>query len=480
MAKKTYICSRKRRSYILLMRKDKIIEFFKGKKTVIVGFGREGVSSYKFLRKYYPKMHLTIADKSPLIHVDDQEEDKHLTIVAGNEYDRNLNKFDLILKSPGVNFNNLDYYIPREKFVSQAELFLMAYGENVIGVTGTKGKSTTASLIYHILSHTFGNTVLAGNIGIPFFDIIDQIDDGTTIVAELSAHQLEYSDFSPHVAILLNLYQEHLDHFNTFNKYQLAKLNITEHQSEQDILIYNFDDRYIPGLIESHKLQRRFIPFSSQSPLKNGAYCTKTEIVLMRNNEQYCIIPTEGRQNIPGQHNNNNIMAAVLACKTKNVPDGAIIQYLTTFKGLEHRLEWVGEFSGINFYNDSISTIPEATIAALNTVKRVDTLIIGGFDRGIDYSLLIEHLRDYPVRNIAFVGKVGERILKEWQEAGYPLPENHIVENDYAKIVDFAFKKTAAGRSCLLSPAAASYDQFKDFTVRGRTYKELINNYLTK
>lgn len=456
------------------MRKDKIIEFFKDKKIVIVGFGREGISAYKLIRKHYPKLPLTIADRSPLIHLEDFPEDKHLKIVAGEAYDQNLNQYDVILKSPGVNFNNLNYFIPREKFVTQTELFLMAYGDNVIGVTGTKGKSTTASLIYHILSNSVGNTMLAGNIGTPFFDIIEQIDDDTTIVAELSAHQLEYTDHSPHIAILLNLYQEHLDHFNTFNNYQLAKLNITEHQQESDILIYNFDDRYIPGLIESHQLQRRFIPFSSQTTLKNGAFCTKNDIVLMKNNEQICTIPIEGRANIPGRHNNNNIMAAVLACKAKGIADADIIRNISTFKGLEHRMELVGTFKEITFYNDSISTIPEATIAALNTIKRVDTLILGGFDRGIDYSILIEHLHDHPVRNIAFVGAVGQRLLKEWTEKGYALPENYIVENDYTKIVAFAYAHTALGNSCLLSPAAASYDQFKDFTVRGKTFKTLV------
>ena len=456
------------------MRKDKIIEFFKDKKIVIVGFGREGISAYKLIRKHYPKLPLTIADRSPLIHLEDFPEDKHLKIVAGEEYDQNLNQYEVILKSPGVNFNNLNYFIPKEKFVTQTELFLMAYGDNVIGVTGTKGKSTTASLIYHILSNSVGNTVLAGNIGTPFFDIIEQIDDDTTVVAELSAHQLEYTDHSPHIAILLNLYQEHLDHFNTFNNYQLAKLNITEHQQESDILIYNYDDRYIPGLIESHQLQRRFIPFSSQTTLKNGAFCTKNDIVLMKNNEQICTIPIEGRPNIPGRHNNNNIMAAVLACRAKGIADADIICSISTFKGLEHRLELVGTFKGITFYNDSISTIPEATIAALNTIKRVDTLIIGGFDRGIDYSVLINHLRENPVRNIVFVGKVGERVLTEWKAAGNPLPEHYLVENDYAKIVAFAYTHTAPGSSCLLSPAAASYDQFKDFTVRGRTFKTLV------
>lgn len=457
------------------MKKEQIIEFFKGRKVVIVGFGREGVSTYKFIRRYYPNMHLTIADKSALINTEGLGEDKHLTLIAGDDYDKDLNRYDIIMKSPGVNLNKINYFIPRDKFCSQAELFLMAYGENVIGVTGTKGKSTTSSLIYHILSHTIGNTVLAGNIGIPFFDIIEQIDDQTTIVAELSAHQLEYAEHSPHVAILLNLYQEHLDHFNTFNNYQLAKLNITEHQSSDDIFIYNFDDRYIPALIESHRLQRRFVPFSSQNTLRDGAFCTKTDIVLVKNKEQYCSIPVANRQNIPGIHNNNNIMAAVLACKTRGISNDDIIAQVATFKGLEHRLELVGTYRGITFYNDSISTIPEAAIAALKTVKRVDTLIVGGFDRGIDYGILIDYLRDNPVPNVAFVGKVGERLLSEWQQAGNPLPEHYIVENDYRAIVEFAYRHTGEGRSCLLSPAAASYDQFKDFTVRGRTFKELVS-----
>lgn len=456
------------------MRKEKIIDFLKGKKIVIVGFGREGVASYKFIRRYFPKAPLTIADRSELINTEGLGDDPNLTIIAGEKYDQNLNKFDLILKSPGVNLNKINYFIPREKFCSQAELFLMAYGENVIGITGTKGKSTTSSLTYHILSNTIGNTVLAGNIGIPFFDIIEDINDETTIVAELSAHQLEYTDFSPHVAILLNLYQEHLDHFNTFNNYQLAKLNITENQKDSDIFIYNYDDRYIPALIESHKLLRRFIPFSSQTTLRDGAFCTKTDIVLVKNNEQYCEIPVADRQNIPGRHNNNNIMAAVLACKTKGVSNEDIVKQIATFKGLEHRLELVGTFHDITFYNDSISTIPEATIAALGTIKRVDTLIVGGFDRGIDYSILIEYLQNNPVSNIAFVGKVGERLLQEWRETGAPLPSNYIVENDYKKIVAFAFQNTKHGKSCLLSPAAASYDQFKDFTVRGRTFKQLV------
>ena len=452
----------------------KILALIENKKIIIVGFGREGVSTYQFIRKYFPGMPLTISDKSEKINTDNLHEDPHLKLIAGEKYDQNLNNYDYIIKSPGVNLNDINYFIPREKFISQAELFLMAFGDQTIGVTGTKGKSTTSSLIYHIIYNSQQNAVLVGNIGIPFFDMLDKINDETVIVAELSAHQLEYANHSPHIAILLNIYQEHLDHFNTFNRYQLAKLNITDYQSEQDILIYNFDDRYIPGLIESHKLIRRFIPFSSQSTLKDGAYCIKDEVILIKNNEQYCHIPIGKRENIPGIHNNNNIMAAILACKSKNISTDNIIKYLNTFHGLEHRLEFVGTYKGIRFYNDSISTIPEATVAALKTIKQVDTLIIGGFDRGIDYHLIIQYLQENPVRNVAFVGKVGERIVKEWQAEGIALPPNHIIENDYEKIVSFAYQHTAAGKSCLLSPAAASYDQFKDFTVRGNCFRNLV------
>ena len=196
------------------MKKELIIEALKDKKIVILGFGKEGISSYRFIRQYFPNQHLTIADGNENLKVDDYQEDKNLSFVLGEEYDRHLNDYDLILKTPGVNLNRLDYFIVPQKITSQTDLFCRAFGAQMIGVTGTKGKSTTASLIYHILSKTIGNTLLAGNIGIPFFDIIDQINDETTIVAELSAHQLEYISASPHVAILLNMFQEHLDHFN--------------------------------------------------------------------------------------------------------------------------------------------------------------------------------------------------------------------------------------------------------------------------
>ena len=150
---------------------------------------------------------------------------------------------------------------------------------------------------------------------------------------------------------------------------------------------------------------------------------------------------------------------------------------LKDFKGLEHRIEFVGKFRDISFYNDSISTIPEATIAAVNSLRKVDTLIIGGFDRGIDYQPLIDFLYENPIRNVVFMGPAGKRILKEWKKQGRPLPESFMIEDNFDKIVAYAYQNTAKNKICLLSPAASSYDRFKNFEERGRCFKEKVQKY---
>lgn len=453
-----------------------ITEYLKGKKIIILGFGKEGVSSYRFIRNALPELPITIADQSEQLNTADLAHDTRLTVITGANYAQNLNDYDLILKTPGINLNHINYFISPEKITSQTELFLQQFGNQTIGVTGTKGKSTTASLIYHILQQSTQQAILAGNIGTPFFDIIENITPQTTIVAELSAHQLEYARHAPHIAILLNLYQEHLDHFNSFGNYQQAKLNICRFQTERDFVIYNSDDVYIGNLLNALSLPRNYLPYSREKVLENGAYSFEAKIVLSAQGKTTAQFDLQTFHNLPGTHNYYNIMAAILACKLKHISDEAILQHLNTFTGLEHRIEFVGRFNNIKFYNDSISTIPEAAIAAVRSLKDVDTLILGGFDRGIDYSQLIEFLINNPVKNIVFTGAAGERILSEWQKSGRK-PENFIVEYNFEQIVAFAYQHTQAGKSCLLSPAAASYNQFKNFEERGTLFKTLVASY---
>lgn len=454
------------------MNPDYILEKIKGKKIIILGFGREGLSTYHFIRKHFPNMPLTVADRSEALKTDDLN-DKKLKVIKGEGYDQGLNDYDLIFKTPGISFNHVNYWIETEKITSQTNLFLEAYHKQVIGITGTKGKSTTSSLIYHLLKSAGRDVILAGNIGVPFFDIIEKMNPETMVVAELSAHQLEFIQRSPDYAVLLNLYQEHLDHFNSFNNYQIAKLNITRFQEDRQFLVYNGDDEHIPGLIKSYHLNRDRVIFGTNPQEGPYACCRDRVIHFAISGHVEDEYDMKDYYNLPGTHNYYNIMAAMAICRKLKLTHEEIESGLKTFHGLPNRIEFVGRFNNIAFYNDSISTIPEASIAAVKALKKVDTLILGGFDRGIEYNILYQFLHENPVPNVAFTGPAGQRMMSEWQEK-FPLPESSIFENDFSKIVDYAFANTRENRIVLLSPAAASYDQFKNFEERGRIFKQLI------
>jgi len=405
-----------------------IINFLKDKKIAILGFGREGKSSYRFIRNYLPDKPVAIHDQNSI-----EIYDTNATVVSGENYLQNLNDYDIILKTPGISFANINYFIDPEKISSQTALFLQYYGNQTIGITGTKGKSTTTSLIRHILQQNHIKSILSGNIGIPFFDIIEQIDDQTFVVAELSAHQLEFVKHSPRIAVLLNLYQEHLDHFNSFSIYMQAKLNITKYQKETDILVYNEDDEWIRKLLLQNNFKRDFYPYSNRIKYN----------------------------------------AARATCKLLEIPDNAIEAAISSFIPLEHRQEFVGEKHGILFYNDSISTVPEATIYALKTFPEVNTLLLGGFDRGIDYDILYDYLNENPVENIVFMGPAGKRMKTEWETKRRDVAHNvSTTENDMQKIIRFAIENTQKGKICLLSPAAASYDHYTNFEERGKMFKQ--------
>lgn len=453
---------------------EHLLERIKNQKVIILGFGKEGVSTYRFIRRHFPKMNLVIADGNENLKTDDID-DKHVKFIKGKEYDRNLNHYDLIFKSPGISFNKIDYYIENEKITSQTNLFLEYFHDLVVGVTGTKGKSTTSSLIFHILHHARGNVFLAGNIGTPFFDIVEQLDNESIVVAELSAHQLEFVHQSPDYAVLLNIYQEHLDHFNSFNNYQIAKMNIFKFQGKGNFLVYNGDDEHIPGWVNGYKPESDTCVFGTQIHPGLHVRCRNHLIRFMNDGEiidEYDLIDYK---NLPGTHNYFNIMAAISICRRLGISHDDILAGLLTFRGLPHRIEFVGEFKGIEFYNDSISTIPESAIAAVKALRGVDTLILGGYDRGIDYQILIDFLKEEQIPNIAFTGPAGHRMLELCRAQG-SLPQNFVETDDYQEIVRFAYNKTPQNGVVLLSPAAASYNQFKNFEERGNHFKQLCHN----
>ena len=229
-----------------------LINYFENKKIIILGFGREGISSYNLIRKHLKNQKLYIADRKELFesNFDFLINDKNVECISGTNYLNGLENYDIILKSPGISFVGMDISKFQDKIKSQIELLLEFFKVKTIGVTGTKGKSTTSSLIYKILCDQNINCKFLGNIGIPAFDFVDEIEEDMTIVLELSSHQLEYVKHSPNIAILLNIFEEHLDHYDSYQKYAEAKCNIYKFQNKNDYFLYSNDNEMLRKCIK--------------------------------------------------------------------------------------------------------------------------------------------------------------------------------------------------------------------------------------
>ena len=428
-----------------------IFKRLRGKRILILGFGREGKSSLAFLQKYLPHAIVGIADKNESafkdlnINPNNTVTPNNPKTYSGDNYFDAVNDYDIVLKTPGISL--LGKNIDLAKITSQTDLFLEEFHSQIIGITGTKGKSTTSTLIYHLLKESGKDAILAGNIGIPIFDIIEKVTSKTIIVFELSAHQLQFIHRSPHIGILLNVFEEHLDHFGTFEAYRDAKLNIIRKMGEKDWAV------------------------------TNDEFCYEADKMMVRSlNYQYYDFGVNW-DDVPlrGDHNRLNVKAALCAIYAFGIPVDEVMPHLYTFKPLEHRQELVGTFHGVTFYNDSISTIPQAAIAAMKTIKNVTFLLLGGFDREIDYSPLIEYLTKNPIPHILYTGKAGHRMFDMLQEAGYQGDIKNFKDlNEAFEIIKSLSKN---GDVCLLSPAAASYDQYKNFEERGRLFKMLATDF---
>jgi len=454
---------------------ERLKGIFENKSIALLGFGREGQSTYKLFRKAFPIKTLTILDANPEIRKNIAfKNDLNLQFITGHKCMQYIDSFEIAIKSPGIPSNSLPTDLKNVNITSQTDIFLQLFANQVIGITGTKGKSTTSSLVHHILTKAGINSLFVGNIGIPPFECINDIRPESIIVMELSSHQLEYISHSPHIAILLNLFQEHLDHYKNYKEYQLAKLNIAKFQKPEDYFIYNSDNKTIKLILEElSTFTHTKLPFSLNSDSDSAIRINNQFIEIYINNEPAKLYDTSQGQPLAGNHNLYNIMAAAAACYLNGVSVDFITSGIKSFSGLEHRIEPVGEHAGIQWYNDSIATIPEATIEAVKTLKSVDTLILGGFDRGIDYSVLYPFLLSSGIRNIIFIGEAGRRMKKELTKHD-PDNLNIYSASNYDEVISKAIHYTKKGKICLLSPAAASYDMFRNFEERGNAYKRIV------
>lgn len=451
--------------------RNKFENLIKGDRILILGFGKEGHSTLRFLQKYFSDKRISVADQN--LHIEYALKSLSLdSYQVGDRYLENINQFDLVIKSPGISLKGLKEVLDLEKVSSQTELFLRLYRKQTIGITGTKGKSTTSSLIHHIIKGSGRNVFLVGNIGVPPLDLVDEIDSETQIVFEMSSHQLDGIHISPGIAIVLNLFEEHLDHYGSMELYRRAKYKIFESQGKDDWLICNGDDRLLSeAILESGAVSNNMI-FSSKKLDSNGAYINGDGEVFFKFESEQQKYNFSNRNSIPGKHNLYNIMASLCACKIIGIDDKNIKAGVNSFDGLEHRMEYVGKFKGIHFYNDSIATIPEATIEALNTLGKIDTLILGGKDRGINYKELIDFLDKRKVNKLILTGEVGVKLEPAFLTKGWK-KNDLIMISSFNGLGNIIKSNTPQNGICLLSPAASSYDMFENFEHRGQAYKKI-------
>lgn len=448
---------------------NNLLRYLDDKKILILGFGKEGVSTYKFIRKHFPDKKIYISDKKTT-NEEIIKKDINVNINFGDNYLDNLKDFDIIMKSPGISFANINIDSFKDKIKSELELFLEYMDVKTIGVTGSKGKSTTSSLIYEILKKEKKETLLLGNIGIPVFDLIDDITKDTIVVLEMSSHQLEYMNVSPNISILLNIYEEHLDHYKSLKEYAEAKINIGRFQNKDDYFIYNVDNKIIKECINeiedsSHIKYEVSFEGNISNNNSNKVYIKDNYIYI---NEEK-IYNINEKRNLIGDHNLNNIMFVLTVSKILNLNMENVKETISNFKGLEHRMEYVGKYDDIIFYNDSIATIPEATINSIKGLKNVDTLIFGGMDRGISYDEFIDFLNTGVINNLICMPDTGYKIADKLK-----CSSNIYKVETLEEAVELSKKVTKKNKICLLSPAAASYGFFKNFVEKGNIYKELV------
>lgn len=428
---------------------DKFRTDLENKKIAIWGLGKEGISTLQFIKNNNIKCkELAILEKNIFPQIEGIKK-------LGTEEE--LNEYDLIFKSPGIVADRTVVNV--EKITSQTEEFVKVLAKQIIGITGTKGKSTTSSLTYTILKQYYPNTVLVGNIGIPCFNAINEINEDTKIVFELSCHQLEFIRYSPHIAVILDLYPDHLDHYKTFENYINAKLNINKFQKAEDILIYgNTCKKYLTNKLTNNICINNYI---------------KDRTITTKNNS---IEIAEDETNLVGEHNFFDIAVSYYICsEVYQITNEEFKLVLKSFKGLAHRLEYVTTKNDVAYYDDSISTIGETTIEGIKALKKVNTLILGGMDRKIDYSNLEDFiLQDVNLENLILMPDTGTRIYNELQEK--VCNKNCCLVKNLEEAVQKAEELTKKNTICLLSPAAASYGFFKNFEERGNKFKELLKN----
>ena len=448
---------------------------FVNKKILIAGAGKSGIAAAKILSE--SRAIITIHDSNTKGLLTEESIREKIgegfdgRIVLGGDPLDIGEKPDYCILSPGVPIDLPFVTAFKEagvKVIGEIELGFCFSKGRIVAVTGTNGKTTTTALTGHILEKAFGNTIIAGNIGIPYTELVKKTDASSYTVAEVSSFQLDTTEsFRPDVSMILNITPDHLDRHHTMENYIDAKFKVTRNQYAGDICILNYEDPILRERAEG--LISKVVWFSSRHELKDGLFVKDGNIVLGDNGTITKICETD-KLKIIGEHNWENAMAAIACALFFKVPADVLREALYSFEPVEHRIEYVRTVGGVKYYNDSKGTNPDASIKAVNAMTTQTYLIGGGYDKNSEYDEWIESF-DGKIKCLLLMGQTREKIAACAEKHGF---KNYRFVESMEEAVKYCAGNALPGETVLLSPCCASWGMFKDYEERGRIFKDMV------
>ncbi|MDC3412833.1 UDP-N-acetylmuramoyl-L-alanine--D-glutamate ligase [Aquibacillus sp. 3ASR75-11] len=436
-------------------------------KILVLGLAKSGTAAAKLLKQSGKKVRVNDLKAKPTDLAVRQLEEMGVEVVTGGHPISVLDDVDLLVKNPGIPYDNVIVAEAEQRelpIITEIELASRLVDGHLIGITGSNGKTTTTTLIYEMLKNSNQQAKIAGNIGNVATEVAQSLEQNESMVIELSSFQLlGVETFRPDIAVLLNLFESHLDYHQSFENYKRAKSNIFKNQTEHDFIVYNADDEQVVDTVQEAPSIK--VPFSITKRCIDGAWCNNTSIYFK---EEEIILLSDIV--LVGKHNLENILAAVCAAKLNGVTTAAIQDVLKTFTGVKHRLQFVDNRNGRLFYNDSKATNILATSKALAAFEHPIILLAGGLDRGNSFDDLIPHLE--KVKAMVVFGETAQKLAKTAHQAGIDTVK--FVDN-VKHAVQKAYELSSEQDIILLSPACASWDQYATFEERGDMFTEAVH-----
>jgi UDP-N-acetylmuramoylalanine--D-glutamate ligase len=444
----------------------------KNKKILIMGLGVTGISSFKILKKHTDNIY--VYDNKPIDLVEEKLNSENCSTakIIDIEDLSKLVDMDLIVKSPGIKPDHLILQKAKDlniRVISDIELaYFLRNTENIVGITGTNGKTTSTILAGEIFKAWGKKTFVTGNVGVGILEKIEELESEDILVIELSSFQLEHTyKFRPKASLILNITADHLDWHKTIESYIDAKLKIFKNQTVDDYLVLNYDDPLLKNLEAS--IVPKIIWFSIQEELSNGVFIKNNSIVYKIKGLEEAIISLYDIK-LLGRHNLENICGVVGLAKAFEIPTAIIAETIKNFKGVPHRLEFIGEYKGVKYYNDSKGTNVDSTIKAIEALDGPLVLIAGGYDKGASYDKLIECFKNKN-KALILIGQTKNLIKESAEKSG--IKDVYLLDNMQQAVLK-AIQQSKPGSNVLLSPACASWDMYSSFEERGDHFKQLV------